>query len=380
MKIKTWHLFFVIIVLFGCSFYIVNLKFDKFYRVNGINNDNRVLIEKYLDKDEQTYLIDNQISIELFIDYLEFDDFHLQNYQYYNYLKESGRYKKTSEILDVANSLVTRLSYLYKDSAMNQAKLLIDRSLEMVFLSEENFRFDYIDLYTDLKPLYASQDYSYIEDAETYVQRFGEMGIDDFDDVKETMHMMTQAYSKDALADILKKELPHNVQIVYNPNDLSTLVDHNHYIGKYEPTGLLLVQDIPRIRYAIYLQSDAYNALVKMYQELSKKHSGFLLREGYIGAQSLKADEVGYTEEQLGLTIEVAQSQIPYKDFDNTDISKWLQEHAYEYGFILRYPKEKASITNHTYDPHIYRYVGKGLAKSLHESDLTLEEYQSQNK
>ena len=158
MKIKTWHLFFVIIVLFGCSFYIVNLKFDKFYRVNGINNDNRVLIEKYLDKDEQTYLIDNQISIELFIDYLEFDDFHLQNYQYYNYLKESGRYKKTSEILDVANSLVTRLSYLYKDSAMNQAKLLIDRSLEMVFLSEENFRFDYIDLYTDLKPLYASQD------------------------------------------------------------------------------------------------------------------------------------------------------------------------------------------------------------------------------
>ncbi|MBM6800570.1 hypothetical protein H7U28_17490, partial [Coprobacillus cateniformis] len=48
--------------------------------------------------------------------------------------------------------------------------------------------------------------------------------------------------------------------------------------------------------------------------------------------------------------------------------------------FILRYPKEKASITNHTYDPHIYRYVGKGLAKSLHESDLTLEEYQSQNK
>ena len=205
MKIKTWHLFFVIIVLFGCSFYIVNLKFDKFYRVNGINNDNRVLIEKYLDKDEQTYLIDNQISIELFIDYLEFDDFHLQNYQYYNYLKESGRYKKTSEILDVANSLVTRLSYLYKDSAMNQAKLLIDRSLEMVFLSEENFRFDYIDLYTDLKPLYASQDYSYIEDAETYVQRFGEMGIDDFDDVKETMHMMTQAYSKDALADILIK-------------------------------------------------------------------------------------------------------------------------------------------------------------------------------
>ena len=88
MKLKTWHLFAVIIALFICSFYVVNLKFDKFYRVNGINNDNRVLIEKYLDKDEQTYLIDNQISIDLFVEYIDKDDFHLQNYQYYNYLKE----------------------------------------------------------------------------------------------------------------------------------------------------------------------------------------------------------------------------------------------------------------------------------------------------
>ena len=56
MKLKTWHLFLVIIILFGCSFYVVNLHFDKFYRLNGINNDNRVLIEKYLSDDEQEYL------------------------------------------------------------------------------------------------------------------------------------------------------------------------------------------------------------------------------------------------------------------------------------------------------------------------------------
>ena len=77
MRLKTWHLFLVIIVLFGCSFYVVNLNFDKFYRVNGINNDNRVLIEKYLDEDEQTYLVENQIPIHQFIDYIEYDDFHL---------------------------------------------------------------------------------------------------------------------------------------------------------------------------------------------------------------------------------------------------------------------------------------------------------------
>ena len=151
-----------------------------------------------------------------------------------------------------------------------------------------------------------------------------------------------------------------------------------HYIGNYEPKGLLLVQDIPRMRYAMYLQSDAYHALLKMYQDLSQKFNGFLLKEAYVSHQDLSAKKVGYDESQLGLTITVTQSQTTYNSFSQTEMSQWLEEHAYEYGFILRYPQRKASITNHTYDAHIYRYVGKSLAKSLHDSQMTLEEYQSQ--
>ena len=117
MKLKTWHLFLVIIILFGCSFYVVNLHFDKFYRVNGINNDNRVLIEKYLSEDEQEYLIDNQISIDLFIQYIEYDHFQLMNYQYYNLLKGTNRYTDTEKILETGNSLATRLEYLYHQQA-----------------------------------------------------------------------------------------------------------------------------------------------------------------------------------------------------------------------------------------------------------------------
>ena len=80
-------------------------------------------------------------------------------------------------------------------------------------------------------------------------------------------------------------------------------------------------------------------------------------------------------EFQLGTSISITQSQVSYKDFENTEMSKWLEEHAYEYGYILRYPKNKASVTNRAYDAHIYRYVGKSLAKSLNDSHLTLEEY-----
>lgn len=193
------------------------------------------------------------------------------------------------------------------------------------------------------------------------------------------MKMLTQAYNQQTLMNLLTTTLPSDVHIVFNPYELDTLVNKQNYIGQYEPKELILVQDIPRINYTMYLQKDAYNALLKLYNDLSKEYKGFLLRGAYQSPQTLKDDEMGYCEAQLGLTIEVTQSQLPYQEFAQTEMAQWLEEHAYEYGFILRYPQRKASITNHAYDAHIYRYVGKSLAKSLHDSQLTLEEYQLQN-
>ena len=377
MKLKTWHLFLIIIVLFVCSFYVVNLKFDKFYRVNGINNDNRVLIEKYLDEDEQTYLIDNQIPIDLFIDFIDEDDFHLQNYQYYDALKESKRYNKEQDILEIGNSLANRLTYLYNSKAFQHAKELINNSLEMAFLSENSFQFAYIDIYKSMRTLYDENDYSYVKDTEEYIQKLTQSGVEK-QDLIEVFSMLTSAYSQESLEYLMDAQLSENVSIVYNPYDVSTIVDQTHYIGEYEPKGLLLTQDIPRVRYAMYLQNDAYEALNKMYHDLSREYSGFLLKDAYVSPQNLEAKDVGFDERQLGMTIDVTQSYIAYDQFEKTDVSKWLEQHAYEYGFVLRYPKNKASLTGHSYNPHIYRYVGKSLAKSLYESQMTLEEYHAQ--
>ncbi len=49
--------------------------------------------------------------------------------------------------------------------------------------------------------------------------------------------------------------------------------------------------------------------------------------------------------------------------------------HLEAYGFLLRYPKDKEEITEISYEPWHYRYVGKQLAKTLTEENLTLEEY-----
>ena len=52
MKLRRWHLYAYASLCFILAFTTLNLKYDRFYRVNGINNDNRALIEQYLDDEE----------------------------------------------------------------------------------------------------------------------------------------------------------------------------------------------------------------------------------------------------------------------------------------------------------------------------------------
>lgn len=63
------------------------------------------------------------------------------------------------------------------------------------------------------------------------------------------------------------------------------------------------------------------------------------------------------------------------ENFDQTPEFKWLEENAYKYGFILRYPKNKQSITGIQYEPWHYRFVGLYHAEKIKQSGVTLEEY-----
>ena len=53
---------------------------------------------------------------------------------------------------------------------------------------------------------------------------------------------------------------------------------------------------------------------------------------------------------------------------------KWIKDNAHNYGFIVRYLKDKENITGYIYEPWHLRYVGD-IAKFLYENNLTLEEY-----
>ena len=62
--------------------------------------------------------------------------------------------------------------------------------------------------------------------------------------------------------------------------------------------------------------------------------------------------------------------------FDQTSFYKWLNEHGYEYGYVLRYPSDKQDVTNQEGRNYLYRYVGKEAAKAMHDQNITtIEEY-----
>lgn len=83
----------------------------------------------------------------------------------------------------------------------------------------------------------------------------------------------------------------------------------------------------------------------------------------------------GYSEHQTGLAVDVYNGKEDYTNFEKTKEFRWMQENAYKYGFILRFPKEKTKETGYQYESWHYRYVGKKIATYIHENNISFEEY-----
>lgn len=104
--------------------------------------------------------------------------------------------------------------------------------------------------------------------------------------------------------------------------------------------------------------------------------------EGYSSEEaSSKAEQViakpGTSEHETGLAIDIAGDDDYDQDTDS--VLEWMNSNAYKYGFILRYPSGKESVTGAEAENDHYRYVGKEAAKVIHDQGICLEEYLSQN-
>lgn len=125
--------------------------------------------------------------------------------------------------------------------------------------------------------------------------------------------------------------------------------------------------------------NEAYAVLGEEYIQtvyLAKKKTGLGREDAERVALSYSA-RPGTSEHQTGLCVDFITDTMSGLNttFETTEAFAWLRQNAYQFGFILRYPKEKVDITGYTYEPWHYRFVGREAATDIYFSGLSLEEY-----
>ncbi len=107
-------------------------------------------------------------------------------------------------------------------------------------------------------------------------------------------------------------------------------------------------------------------------------YTGYVASEGQAAADTQSA-RPGYSEHQTGWAVDIRpQSGQCYLEacFGDMAEGKWLAENAHTYGFLLRYPADKAAVTGYTYEPWHFRYVGQELTAEMRRQNITtLEEF-----
>ena len=113
-------------------------------------------------------------------------------------------------------------------------------------------------------------------------------------------------------------------------------------------------------------QKELYDASVKKYlQEGKTQEEAEKLTNEYI-------NKPGSSDHNLGLAVDFNKVD---NEFEKLEGFKWLQKNAENYGFVLRYPKDKEDITKIAYESWHWRYVGVEHAKKMNELNMCLEEY-----
>ncbi len=169
--------------------------------------------------------------------------------------------------------------------------------------------------------------------------------------------------------------IPKNMYIVDNNENNF----HNYLIDNIKP--MLRMEVKPYIEKLIY---DANNNGINIIIDSAFRSGNYqqMILDKLISEKGNEAYKLialpGASEHQTGLAVDFAiyENGIYNDDIKEDDKEAiWLKENAYNYGFILRYPKGKEDITGFNFEPWHYRFVGLELALELYQTNQTLEEY-----
>lgn len=196
-----------------------------------------------------------------------------------------------------------------------------------------------------------------------------------------------------------------HIVIQSDPYALNTLINKYYRLeDNFTPLDLVYINDgytsnsDPAYKYRKHqMSSVVYDDFVALRNKCYEKGISFYVVSGYRSTEAQKksynhmantfstaeADKTcsrpGHSEHTLGLACDVALDTYSFENIVNHPEYQWFAEILSDFGFIIRYPEGKDSLTGYSYEPWHLRYLGKDLAKKVKKSNLTYDEYYARN-
>ena len=179
-----------------------------------------------------------------------------------------------------------------------------------------------------------------------------------------------------------------NIIEIEDKENIETFTSPIYTLNNYAPIKLV---DIPSMNAipGLQLESRGLDAFTQLCNALRDNDSPIYAVSAYKSydnqnetyenthnVQNQYVLKAGHHDSQLGLSVAIVSGENEsVANYHLTRAYNFMNEHAHEYGFILRYPENKEAITGEIGKNNYYRYVGIDLANKIYESGLTFDEY-----
>jgi D-alanyl-D-alanine carboxypeptidase len=351
MKKRIYIIIPLIILFIVSSYVILSKNLYEHYNEEVLNNVDNDLKQK-LESSEYSKTMEEMILNNKFKD------------EYYNYYLNIT-YQDKDNFLDNVNIFLDKgydaneINHIYNLSELNINKLTkLDYESLFDYWDIINFNANNYERYKTYKKNNTQYE---LKDVVTYVN------------VNADLPQYTNTFKVSDSDNILVLVNKFNyLDKAYKPSDLVTI---SGYYGNVE------VRNVVKDNF-INLQNNLKNELnidlepttaYRSYSFQKTLYNKYVKSDGIDKADTYSA-RAGYSEHQTGLAIDLKNPLVNDGRLNEIEYS-WLKDNAYKYGFIIRFPEGKEFITRYEEENWHIRYVGNEAAKTIHDNNLTLEEY-----
>ena len=170
----------------------------------------------------------------------------------------------------------------------------------------------------------------------------------------------------------------HSMPDSWRPTSLKTIdsegrkIDAKVYTAYRDLVSAAKADGINLYPISAYRSFDTQNTLFQNRVNRALNENPSFSREEAENEAAKHVTRPNTSDHELGLAVDFISVET---SFENTAAGKWLAKNSTDYGFVLRYPKDKQDITKITYEPWHFRFVGVKHAKKMLELGMCLEEY-----